>query len=314
MTEQIATRDAYGKKLAEIGEKYANIVVLDADLSCSTKTGIFAKKFPQRFFNMGVAEQDMMGTAAGFALSGKIPFVSTFAMFATGRAWEIVRNSIVYPHLNVKICASHAGLTVGEDGASHQTVADVALMRVLPGMTVLLPADAVETEQMVEAAVHIEGPVYIRLGRAKCPVIFDSTYQFKVGKAKVLREGSDLAIMACGIMTAHALEAAKNLEQQGVQTTVVNFSTLKPLDTETLLKVAQKTKCVLTLEEHSILGGLGSAVAEYLSGAYPVPVHRMGVKDQFGQSGTAEDLLKAYHLMPEDIVEEAKRILKERKT
>lgn len=314
MTEQIATRDAYGKKLAEIGDKYPNIVVLDADLSCSTKTGIFAKKFPHRFFNMGVAEQDLMGTAAGFALTGKVPFVSTFAMFATGRAWEIVRNSIVYPHLNVKICATHAGLTVGEDGASHQTLVDVSLMRVLPGMTVLVPADGVETAQMIEAAYYTPGPVYVRLSRAKFPVIFGSDYKFEVGKFKILREGKDIALLACGLMVAHALEAAKVLSESGIEATVVNCSSIKPLDAETLLSVAQKTKCILTLEEHSILGGLGGAVSEYLSGVYPVPVHRIGVKDEFGQSGTAEDLLRAYHLMPEDIIQESKRILKERRT
>ncbi len=216
MAEQIATRDAYGKKLAEMGEKYANIVVLDADLSGSTKTAVFAKKFPQRFFNMGVAEQDLMGTAAGFALMGKVPFVSTFAMFATGRAWEIVRNSIVYPHLNVKICATHAGLTVGEDGASHQTLVDVSLMRVLPGMTVLVPADGVETEQMIEAAYHNPGPVYVRLSRAKFPVILDSSYKFEVGKAKVLRDGKDIAIVACGLMVSHALEAAQIFSNSGI--------------------------------------------------------------------------------------------------
>ncbi len=310
----IATRDAYGKKLAEIGEKYPRIVVLDADLSGSTKTGIFAKKFPHRFFNMGVAEQDLMGTAAGFALMGKIPYVSTFAMFATGRAWEIVRNSIVYPHLNVKICASHAGLTVGEDGASHQTLVDVALMRVLPGMTVLVPADAIETEQMIEAIAQMEGPVYVRLSRAKFPVIFNSNDRFQIGKAKVLTQGSDVGIIACGLMTAHALEAAQILSGQGIQASVVNLSTIKPLDTETLLNVAQKTKCLVTVEEHSILGGMGAAVSEYLGGVYPVPIYRVGVKDEFGQSGTAEALLKAYHLMPEDIVLEVKKIIKERKS
>jgi len=310
MSEQIATRDAYGKALAELGDQYPEIVVLDADLSGSTKTAVFAKKFPHRFFNMGVAEQDMMGTAAGFALDGKMPFVSTFAMFATGRAWEIVRQSIVYPHLNVKICASHAGLTVGEDGASHQTVMDIALMRVMPGMTVLVPADATETEKMVAAAARHEGPVYIRLSRAKSPVLFSADYSFQIGRARVLTEGDDIGIIACGLMVAHALEAQKILEKEGIGATVVNSSTIKPLDGETILSVAKKTKRILTVEEHSILGGLGGAVVEFLGSAFPVPVHRMGVKDEFGQSGTAEALLKHYRLMPEDIASEARKIVK----
>ncbi len=313
MSESIATRDAYGKALIEVGEKYPNVVVLDADLSCSTKTAGFAKKFPHRFFNMGVAEQDLMGTAAGFALSGKIPFVSTFAMFATGRAWEIVRQSIVYPHLNVKICASHAGLTVGEDGASHQTVMDIALMRVMPGMTVLVPADAVETEKMIQAAVNFEGPMYIRLGRSKTPVILEKNDPFQIGKARILKEGQDIGIIACGILVAHALEARKILEKEGIQATVVNCSTIKPLDTDTLLQVAQKTRAIITLEEHSVLGGMGAAVSEYLSGAFPVPIHRMGVQDEFGQSGSAEALLQHYHLMPEDIVLEVKKMLKRKR-
>jgi transketolase len=312
MPEQIATRDAYGKTLAALGDKYPEIVVLDADLSGSTKTAVFAKKFPHRFFNMGVAEQDMMGTAAGLALSGKIPFASTFAVFATGRAWEVVRQSIVYPHLNVKICASHAGLTVGEDGASHQTVMDVAVMRVLPGMTVLVPADAVETEKMIIAAAAYEGPMYVRLSRAKSPVILPPDYSFEIGKARVLTEGGDIGIVACGIMVAHALEAQKILEEEGIRATIVNCSTIKPLDTETLLRVAKKTETILTIEEHSILGGLGSAVSEFLSEHYPIPVYRMGVRDEFGQSGTAEALLKHYHLMPEDIVLAARKLLKEK--
>ncbi len=310
MSEQIATRDAYGKKLAELGDKHPEIVVLDADLSGSTKTAIFAKKFPHRFFNMGVAEQDLMGTAAGLALTGKIAFASTFAMFATGRAWEIVRQSIAYPHLNVKICATHAGLTVGEDGASHQTVMDIALMRVIPGMTVLVPADAVETEKMIEAAALHNGPVYVRLSRAKMPVILNPKDEFQIGKAKILTEGKDLGLIACGLMVSHALEAQKILASQGIQATVVNASTIKPLDTTTLLQVAQKTKRIMTLEEHSIVGGLGSAVTEFLSETLPVPVHRIGVRDTFGQSGSAEALLKHYHLMPEDIVKAAQDFIK----
>ncbi len=308
--EQIATRDAYGKALAALGEKNPKVVVLDADLSGSTKTGIFAKKFPHRFFNMGVAEQDLMGTAAGFALEGKIPFASTFAMFATGRAWEIIRNSIVYPHLNVKICASHAGLTVGEDGASHQTVADLGLMRIIPGMTVLVPADATETEQMIFAIADYEGPVYVRLARAKSPVLFGADYKFEIGKAKILREGKTLALLACGLMLAPTLEAARILAEQNILVTVVNFSTLKPLDTQTLDRLAQTHQKIMTIEEHSVIGGLGAAVAEYLSGTHPMLIHRMGVQDEFGQSGTAEALLKHYHLTTEDIVENAKKLLK----
>ncbi len=310
MSESIATRDSYGKALVELGEKNSNVVVLDADLSCSTKTINFAKKFPHRFFNMGVAEQDLMGTAAGFALTGKTVFASTFAVFATGRAWEIIRQSIAYPHLSVKICATHAGITVGEDGASHQTVADVALMRVLPGMTVLIPADGLEAEQMVAMAAKTEGPFYIRLSRAKSPLILPKDYSFEIGKAKILKEGSDFGIIATGLMVAHALEAQQILEKENIHVTVVNCSTIKPLDTKTILQVAEKTKNILTIEEHSTLGGLGGAVAEYLSGVFPVPIYRMGVQDQFGQSGSAEALLKFYHLMPEDIVKKVKEVLK----
>lgn len=310
MSESIATRDAYGKALIALGEENPEVVVLDADLSVSTKTIGFAKKFPHRFFNMGVAEQDLMATAAGFAAMGKIPFASTFAVFATGRAWEIIRQSIAYTHFNVKICATHAGLTVGEDGASHQTIADIALMRVLPGMTVLVPADGIEAEQMVAAAASHEGPVYIRLSRAKSPVVLDENYKFKIGKANILTEGGEIAIIACGLMVPHALEARKMLAAEGVKATVVNCSTIKPLDTDTLLDVAKKTGKILTVEEHSVLGGLGSAVAEFLSGAFPVPVYRMGVNDEFGQSGSAEEVLKHYHLTPEDIAQKVKEILK----
>jgi len=311
MSEQIATRDAYGKALAELGDKHPEIVVLDADLSGSTKTAVFGKKFPHRFFNMGVAEQDMMGTAAGFALSGKIAFASTFAIFATGRAWEIVRQSIVYPHLNVKICASHAGLTVGEDGASHQTIADIAVMRVLPGMTVLVPADAVETENLVAASAVREGPVYMRLSRAKSPLLFKPEDSFEIGKAKILTSGNDVAIVTCGLMTTHAWEAAKILEKEGIGARVVHCGSVKPLDREAVLKAARETRALLTVEEHSIIGGLGSAVAEVLSEALPKRVVRMGVHDEFGQSGSAEALLKHYKLMPEDIADAARRALKE---
>lgn len=307
--EKIATREAYGKALAQLGETHPEVVVLDADLSCSTKTAVFAKQFPERFFNMGVAEQDMMGTAAGLSLCGKIPFASSFAMFATGRAFEIVRNSIAYPHLNVKICATHAGLTVGEDGASHQAIVDITIMRALPGMTVLVPTDGVEVAALLPQVADLQGPVYVRLSRAASPILFPKDEKFEIGKAKVLREGKDITLVTCGLMTAHAVEAAKLLEVQGTSAAVLHMGTIKPLDEETLKTWAHKTGKVMTVEEHSILGGLGAAISECLAEEGKIPVHRHGVKDQFGQSGKAQDLLKHYHLMPEDIVEEAKRFL-----
>lgn len=312
MVEKIATRVAYGEALAELGGKDSKVVVLDADLSCSTKTAVFAKKFPERFINMGVSEQDMMGTAAGLALCGKTVFASSFAMFATGRAFEIVRNSIAYPHLNVKICATHAGLTVGEDGASHQALVDVTVMRSLPGMTVIVPADATETRQVIPTVAAMKGPVYVRLSRAGSPVILGEDYEFAIGRARTLREGKDLTLVACGLMVAHSLEAAKILENQGVDCAVINMSTIKPMDESTLKTWAEKTGKVMTVEEHSIIGGLGSAVAESLGEVGGIPVHRYGVKDQFGQSGKAEDLLKYYKLMPEDIAAEARTFLRDR--
>ncbi len=307
MAENIATREAYGRALESLGETHPNVVVLDADLSCSTKTAYFAKKFPERFFNMGVSEQDMMGTAAGLSLCGKIPFASSFAMFATGRAFEIVRNSIAYPHLNVKICATHAGLTVGEDGASHQALVDIAIMRALPGMTVIVPADATETRQVISAVAEYVGPVYVRLSRASTPVLFGEDYHFEIGKAQVLRKGKDLTLLSCGLMVGHCLQAAEILKTQGLDCAVINMATVKPLDEETLKQWAKTTGMVMTVEEHSIIGGLGSACAEVLAESALCPVHRYGVKDQFGQSGKASDLLKHYKLMPEDIAAEAKR-------
>lgn len=311
-SDKVATRDAYGKALVEVGQKNPKVVVLDADLSGSTKTIGFSKAFPERFFNMGVAEQDMMGTAAGLALAGKIPFASSFAMFATGRAFEIVRNSIVYPHLPVKICASHAGLTVGEDGASHQTVADIAIMRVLPGMTVIVPADAIETKQVIHAVADFPGPVYVRLSRAAFPVFLGEDYKFQIGKAVEIHEGNDIAIVACGLMVYQALRAAEILEKQGVKASVVNMATVKPLDGEMLTKLAKRTGCILTVEEHSVLGGLGSAVSEYLAEEGDVVVHRHGIMDEFGQSGPADVLLKHYKLMPEDIADQAIATLKKK--
>ncbi len=309
MAAKIATRDAYGKALVELGKTHSQVVVLDADLSCSTKTIYFAKEFPERFFNMGVSEQDMMGTAAGLALCGKTVFASSFAMFATGRAFEIVRNSIVYPHLNVKVCATHAGLTVGEDGASHQALVDVAIMRVLPGMTVVCPADATETRLAVRALAQQEGPAYLRLSRAAFPVLYGDDYSFQLGKANVLREGQNLHLLAYGLMVSHCLEAAELLKTQGVSVSVVNMSTIKPLDTALLDQLAASGTPMMTVEEHSILGGLGSAVAEHFSERGNVAVHRVGVRDQFGQSGSAEALLAHYRLMPEDIAREAREFL-----
>lgn len=305
----IATRDAYGKALAKYGAEYPDLVVLDADLSGSTKTGVFAKAFPERFFQMGIAEQDLMGTAAGLAAAGKIAFASTFAIFATGRAWEQIRNSIAYARFNVKVAATHAGLTVGEDGASHQANEDIALMRVIPGMTVVVPADAVETEQAVKALLDYDGPAYLRLGRSKVPVVFDDDYQFVIGKAATLRAGDDVTIIACGIMVEAALTAAEQLATEGISARVVNMSTIKPLDEEAVLAAARETGAIVTCEEHNIIGGLGSAVAECVVRHYPIPMRFVGVKDVFGESGDPETLLKAYGLTAGDIVQAVKDVL-----
>ncbi|WP_213974761.1 transketolase family protein [Tepidanaerobacter acetatoxydans] len=304
---KIATREAYGEALAEIGEEIKDIVVLDADLSGSTKTAVFAKKYPERFFNIGIAEQDLMGTAAGFATCGKIPFASTFAIFATGRAFEQVRNSICYPKLNVKIAATHAGLTVGEDGATHQSIEDLALMRTLPNMTVINPADAVEAKKAVRAAAVHEGPVYLRFGRLAVETIFEEDSEFEIGKGKILREGNDIAIIATGIMVGEALKAAEILENSGLKAMVINIHTLKPIDEEIILKAAE-CGAIITAEEHTIIGGLGSAVAEVLAEKKPTPIKRIGIKDKFGQSGKPEELLKLYNLTAEDIVKAAKEI------
>ncbi|MGI6605054.1 MAG: transketolase family protein [bacterium] len=309
MVQKIATREAYGEALVELGRECKDVVVLDADLSKSTKTASFAKIFPERFYNMGIAEANMMGTAAGLAAAGKIPFVSTFAVFATGRAFDQIRNSIAYPHLNVKICASHAGVTVGEDGGSHQSIEDISLMRSLPGMTVIVPADGPETKQAVRAAAELEGPVYIRLGRSGVPVLFDAEYEFVVGKAATLRQGEDVALLACGIMVAEALEAARTLAEKGIRAQVLNVSTIKPLDTEAVVAAARKTGAVVTCEEHSIIGGLGGAVAETLAEQCPVPLERVGVRDQFGQSGKPSELLAEYGLTVQHIVAAAERVL-----
>ncbi|WP_028991858.1 transketolase family protein [Thermoanaerobacter thermocopriae] len=301
----MATREAYGKALVELGAKNKDVVVLDADLSKATKTADFQKVYPDRFFNIGISEQDMMVTAAGLATCGKIPFASTFAIFATGRAYEQVRNSIGYPHLNVKIAATHAGITVGEDGATHQSIEDISLMRGIPGMVVINPADAEETRQAIFAAAEHYGPVYIRLGRMAVPDIHDQNYKFQLGKGEVIREGKDIAIIATGVMVAIAIEAADKLKEEGIEATVVNIHTIKPIDKDLIVEVAKKTGKVITAEEHSIIGGLGSAVAEVLSEEYPVKVKRIGIKEQFGQSGSPKELLKHYGLTAEDIVKAA---------
>ncbi|WP_407306295.1 transketolase family protein [Desulfosporosinus sp. SB140] len=309
MANKIATRDAYGKALVVMGKENPNVVVLDADLSKSTKTAEFGKNYPERFFNMGIAEANLIGTAAGLAAAGKIPFASTFAVFATGRAFEQIRNSIAYPKLNVKIAATHAGISVGEDGGSHQAIEDVAIMRAVPNMVVLVPADGEETRQMVLAAAEYKGPVYIRMGRLEVPVIFGEDYHFEIGKANVLKEGTDVAIMANGLMVAIALEAAELLASEGISVSVVNVSSVKPIDEETILRVAKTTKAVVTAEEHNIIGGLGSAIAEVLGEKLPTPMVRVGLKDTFGESGRPYELLEKYGLTKEGIIKAVHEVL-----
>lgn len=309
MSKTIATRDAYGKALVELGKENKDIVVLDADLSKSTKTAGFYNEFPERFFNMGIAEADLMGTAAGFAAAGKIPFASTFAIFATGRAYDQIRNSIGYPKLNVKIAATHAGLTVGEDGATHQALEDIALMRVIPNMTVIVPADGPEAEQAIRAAADMKGPVYIRLGRPNLPVLNSDDYKFELGKGVVLKEGNDVTIVATGVMVSVAVEAAELLSKDGVNAEVVNIHTIKPIDKDLLVKSAQKTGAVVTAEEHNIMGGLGSVVSEVLGQYAPTPIEMVGTEDTFGESGTPNELLEKYGLTAEKIAEKAKRAM-----
>lgn len=310
MSKKIATREAYGKALASLANIDNNIVVLDADLSKSTKTADFKAVCEERFFNMGIAECNMMGVAAGLSTCGKIPFVSTFAMFAAGRAFEQIRNSICYPKLNVKVCATHAGLTVGEDGASHQAIEDLALMRSIPNMTVICPSDAVETEAAIKAIAKYDGPCYVRLGRAAVNVINDeNTYEFKIGKGVTLEEGNDVTIIATGIMVDVALEAKEQLKNQGIIARVINIHTLKPIDKEILVKAARETGAIVTVEEHNIIGGLGSAVAEVLSEEIPVPVLRVGVNDVFGESGLPNQLLEAYGLTANNVIEKVKRAI-----
>ncbi len=310
--KKIATRQAYGEALAEFGEKY-DIVVLDADLSKSTKTDLFKKKFPDRFFSTGIAEANMMAVAAGMASCGKIVFASSFAMFAAGRAFEQIRNSIAYPGLNVKIGATHAGISVGEDGATHQSIEDIALMRSIPGMVVISPADAVEARLAVEAAIKHNGPVYLRFGRLDSPVIFDDNYQFELGKGIQLKEGTDATIIANGLMVYEALQASEMLQQEGIKTRVINIHTIKPIDEEIMVKAAKETGAIVTAEEHNVIGGLGSAVADVLAEHYPVPLRKVGVKDKFGKSGKPYDLLKEYGLTAENIAEQVKLVLTTKK-
>ena len=309
--QKIATREAYGKALAEFGAQYPNLVVLDADLANATKTNTFQKAFPERHIDCGIAECDMMGIAAGLSTVGKIPFASSFAMFAAGRAYEQVRNSIGYPHLNVKIGATHAGITVGEDGASHQCLEDIALMRVIPGMVVINPCDAVEARAAVQAALEYVGPVYLRFGRAAVPVINDNdNYKFEIGKGVLLREGTDVTIVATGICVPEALEAAEKLAADGISAEVINIHTIKPLDEELIIKSAKKTGKVVTAEEHSIIGGLGGAVCEVLSEKAPTPVCRIGMNDLFGESGSAGALVAKYGLDAEGIYGKVKAFVK----
>ncbi|MCE5194920.1 MAG: transketolase family protein [Nitrospiraceae bacterium] len=306
-SEQHATRDAYGAALLALGKKRNDIVVLDADLSGSTKTASFAKAFPERFFNMGVSEQDLIGTAGGLSLTGKIPFASTFAIFETGRAWEQIRQTLCYSHLNVKLVATHSGITVAEDGASHQAIEDIALMRVLPNMTVIVPADSIETTKAIEAVTDFNGPVYVRLGRAKVPAVMPDAYKFEIGKAYTFHLGKDANIIATGIMVSPSLKAMEILKKQGIDAGVINVSTIKPLDTETILKAAKRSKLIVTVEEHSIIGGLGGAVCEFLSENHQIPVKRMGIRDTFGCSGSSDELMKLYGLTADDIVKTVKQ-------
>ena len=306
MADKIATREAYGKALAEFGAEYENLVVLDADLAAATKTGTFKKAFPERFFDCGIAENNMIGVATGLSLTGKIPFASTFAMFAAGRSFEQIRNSIGYPHNNVKIGATHAGITVGEDGATHQCNEDIALMRTIPGMVILNPADAAEARLAVKAAIEYEGPVYLRFGRMAVPVIYGDDYKFEIGKASTLAEGKDVALIATGIEVEQALIAKDLLAEEGISATVINMSTIKPLDESAVLAAAEKCGCIVTCEEHTVIGGLGAAVCECLAEKKPVPVLRVGINDEFGRSGPAKELVPYYHLDGASIAEKAK--------
>lgn len=309
MADKIATRAAYGEFLQEEAARNPNLVVLDADLAGSTKTAMFKKVAPDRFFDMGIAEQDMMGVAAGLALSGKTVCASSFAMFASGRAFEIIRNSIGYTHANVKVCATHAGITVGPDGASHQTFEDLALMRTIPGMTVVNPCDAVSAKELLKQVVEMDGPCYVRLGRAAVPVFYEDTSAIKLGKGNMLRAGEDVAIISTGIMTPAAMEAADHLAEEGIDARVIDIHTLKPLDTEIIRKAAEDTGCIVTAEEHGVIGGLGSAVAEVVVQECPVPMAMVGQQDTFGESGEPDELLEKYGMTAKAIEEKVKYLV-----
>ncbi len=309
MSEKIATREAYGQALVELGAKYENLVVFDADLAEATKTIKFKKAFPERFFDCGIAEGNMMSVAAGVAATGKIPFVSSFAMFVAGRAFEQVRNSVGYPHLNVKIGATHAGISVGEDGATHQCLEDIALMRSIPGMTIINPADATEARLAVEAAIKFDGPVYMRFGRLAIPVIFDENYSFEIGKGVKLIDGDDVTIVATGLMVHEAIAAAEILKNEGISARVINISTIKPLDREIIINASKETGAIVTAEEHNIIGGLGSAVCELLSEACPTPVLRVGTNDVFGRSGKVPPLFEMYGLTAKNICARVKEVI-----
>ncbi|MEW6380059.1 MAG: transketolase family protein [bacterium] len=313
MSQSLGTRDVYGDVLVRLGQQNPDIVVLDADLSCSTRTEKFARAFPDRFFNIGIAEQDMIATAAGLAAFGKIPFVSTFAVFATGRAWDQIRQSLCYSMQNVKIVATHAGVTVGEDSATHQANEDIALMRSLPNMNIIVPADGIETEKVLEYLVNDKSPVYVRLSRCKFPVVLGSDYTFQKGKAALLEDGSDATVIAIGVMVSRALKASEILKSEGISVRVLNMSTLKPIDQQAILAAARETGCIVTAEEHSIIGGLGSAVAEVISEQCPVPLKRIGLNDSFGVSGDAEKLLTHYGLTAEAVVKAVREIVARKK-
>lgn len=307
LDKKIATRQSYGEALLELGKENENIVVLDADLSGATKTKLFAKEFPERFFDMGISEQDMMSTAAGMSTMGKIPYASTFAVFAAGRAYDQIRNSICYPKLNVKICATHAGITVGEDGATHQMLEDISMMRTLPNMTVISTSDDIQTKWAVKEISKIQGPVYLRLSRLATPVIYDENEKFEIGKGKQFGDGTDATVIATGVTVAEALKAKEELEKEGINIRVVDIHTIKPIDKEIITKSAKETNKIITIEDHNIIGGLGTAVCEVLSEEYPQKVVRMGIKDEFGISGKAEELMKYFKITSKDIVEEIKK-------
>ena len=308
--KKIATRESYGNSLVELGKKYDDFIVLDADLAAATKTGVFKKAFPDRFYDCGIAEQNMISIAAGIAATGKKVFASSFAMFAAGRAFEQVRNAVCYPHLGVNICATHAGISVGEDGATHQCCEDIALMRTLPGMTIINPADDIETKKALEAAYNHDGPTYIRLGRFATPVIFDEDYDFEIGKGVTLKDGDDITIIATGLMVGEALNAYEILKEKGINARVINIHTIKPIDRDIIIKAAKETGKIVTVEEHSVIGGLGSAVCDVVCDEVPVPVKKIGVNDTFGCSGPAKDLLLKFGLSSENIVNTVLDILR----